>query len=70
MRGALGFHGLPIWPILALEFRDLRLNHTGFWVLRFVTGCGFGHFLCLGLGILLKIPILLGFRSHTVQVVN
>ena len=52
------------------EFRDLRLNRTGFQVLRCVAGCGFGHFCAWISGILLKIPILWGFRSHTVHVVN
>ena len=28
----LGFHGLRVWPIFALGFRDLRINRTGFWV--------------------------------------
>ena len=46
--GALGFHGLRVWQILALGLWDLLLNRVGSQVLRCVGGCGFGHFLCLG----------------------
>ena len=41
---------------LGLWFRGLRLNRTGFRVLK-STGCGFAHFLCSGFGISFKIPI-------------
>ena len=49
-RGVLGFHGLWVWPILTLGFRNLRLNRTGFRVLRCDTGCEFGQFLASGFG--------------------
>ena len=48
--GVLGFHGLRVWPILTLGFRNLRLNRTGFRVLRCDTGCEFGQFLASGFG--------------------
>ena len=66
--GLGGFNGFQVWPILALRFRDL--NRTGFWVLRYVAGCGVGHFCARISGILLKVPTLWGFQSHTVHVVN
>ena len=40
MRGALEFHGLRVWLILALGYRVLRLNLAGFRVLIRVTGIG------------------------------
>ena len=43
-RGALGFHRLRISPILALGFRDSRLNRSGFRVLRCVAARRFGNF--------------------------
>ena len=45
---AIEFHRLRVWSILALGSRDLRLNSAGFRVLRYVAGCGFGHFLSSG----------------------
>ena len=66
-RGALG---LRVWPILSLGFRDLRLNHTGFQVLRCVMGCGFHHFWCSGFEYFIKTSNFSGFRSHAVHVVN
>ena len=46
-----------VWAILALGSRDLRLNRTGFRVLRCVAGCRFSHFLCSASGISFKILI-------------
>ena len=67
LEGALGFHGLRVWPILALGSRDLHLNRASFRVLRCVAGRGFELFFCARVSVFsLKIPILLGFRSHTV----
>ena len=48
-RVALGFYELRVWPILALELRDLRLNRADFRVLRCVAGCTSDHFLCSGI---------------------
>ena len=59
--GALGFHGLRVWPILALGFRDLRLNRAGFRVLRCVAGCGFDNFLCSGFGYFTQNSYFVGF---------
>ena len=43
--GALGFHRLQIWPILALTFRDLHFNRTGFRVLNVSWVAGLAIFL-------------------------
>ena len=30
VQGAMGFHWLRVWPILAIRFRDLHFNCSGF----------------------------------------
>ena len=35
--GALGFHGLQVWPILALKLRDLLLNALSIFEIHFQT---------------------------------
>ena len=47
--------GLGASPVMGLvnfspRTLDLRLNCTGFRVLRCVMGCGLGHFWCLSFG--------------------
>ena len=57
--------GLANFSARALGFtreHPLGLNRPDFRVLRFVTGCGFGHFYDQVSGISLKIPILSAFR--------
>ena len=72
-RVASGFRGLLVWPILALGFRDLRLNRTGFRVLRCVRVAGLGHFGAWVSGIFHTNSYLFGFsnsyipRSNTLR---
>ena len=61
------FYGLRIWPISALGFRVLCLNHTDFQVLRCVAGCEFGQFLCLDFWSFIHNFLFWGFQSHIVQ---
>ena len=63
--GDLGFHRLRVWPALALAlgFRDLRLNCTGFRALRCVTGCGLGQFLSSGFECFIQITYIFGFSK-------
>ena len=62
---ALAFHGLRVWPILALRFRDLRSCRTGFRVLRFSRVAVLAIFIARPSGISFKILILSGSLSHT-----
>ena len=59
--GTVGFHGLRVWTVLAPGFWDLRLNHTGFRILRYVNGCEFSCFLCSGFGYCIQNSITVGF---------
>ena len=43
-RGALGFHGLRVWPILAIGFRVFPEKHAGFRVLDIGRVTGFAIF--------------------------
>ena len=66
--GALGFHSLRVWLILARGFLILCLNLPGFRILRCATGCGF--VLCLCFGYFNRISYFSGFPVHTVHVVH
>ena len=65
MRGALGFHGLRVWPILAIGFRDFSEKRAGFRVLDAARVTGFAIFLARVSGIVIKMCGFSGFRWHT-----
>ena len=59
--------GLANFSFLSSKF---TFDSCRFQVLRCVAGSGFRHFCARASVISLKIPILSGFRSYTVHVVN
>ena len=50
LRGALGFHGLRVWPILAIGFRDFPEKRAGFRVLDAARVTGIAIFFSSGFG--------------------
>ena len=64
-RGALGFHGLRVWPILAVGFRDFPEKRAGFRVLDAARVTGFAIFLARVSGIVIKMCGFSGSGRHT-----
>ena len=60
--GALEFHRLQVWPILALGFQVLARRFIGLEMC-----CGFGQFLCSSVGYVIQTSYLWGFRGHNVR---
>ena len=64
-RGALGFHGSRVWPILAIGFRDFPEKRAGFRVFDAARVTGFAIFLARVSGIVIKMCGFSGSRRHT-----
>ena len=60
----MGFHGLRVWPILAIGFRDFSEKRAGFRVLDAAQVTGFAIFLARVSGIVIKMCEFSGFRRH------